>query len=145
PYQYVAIRHEITKLKEYEERMRKIAYYDPLTSLANRNMINEWLEMRQENQRERIAVLVMDIDRFKSINDNFSHDTGDLILKKVAKRLSNIVSGNDLLIREGADKFIGFLSHIETQDDVLNMVNMIKKQMSVPFHVDNHRIILTIS
>lgn len=145
PYQYVAIRHEITKLKEYEERIRKIAYYDPLTSLANRNMINEWLEKRQKNGQERIAALVIDIDRFKSINDNFSHDTGDVILKKVASRLSGTVSQNDLLIREGADKFIVFLSNIETQDDVMHMVNTIKKQMSVPFHVNQHRIILTIS
>src|SRR5699024_10242276 len=111
----------------------------------NRNMINEWLEKRQKNGQERIAALVIDIDRFKSINDNFSHDTGDVILKKVASRLSGTVSQNDLLIREGADKFIVFLSNIETQDDVMHMVNTIKKQMSVPFHVNQHRIILTIS
>ncbi|HLR43544.1 MAG TPA: EAL domain-containing protein [Pseudogracilibacillus sp.] len=145
PYQYVAIRHEITKLKEYEERIRKIAYYDPLTSLANRNMINEWLEKRQNNMQERIAALVIDIDRFKSINDNFSHDTGDLILKQIASRLSGTVSHDNLLIREGADKFILFLANIDTQDDVMYMVNTIKEQMSVPFHVNQHRIILTIS
>ena len=145
PYQYIAIRHEITKLKEYEERIRKIAYYDPLTSLANRNMISEWLESKRKQEQEQIAALVIDIDRFKSINDNFSHDIGDVILKQVAKRLSSIVVNDDLLIREGADKFIVFLSDVQTQDDVLQMVNTIKKQLGVPFHVNHHRIILTIS
>src|SRR5699024_2833728 len=82
PYQYIAIRYEITKLKEYEERIRKIAYYDPLTRLANRNMISEWLESKRKQEQEQIAALVIDIDRFKSINDNFSHDIGDVILKQ---------------------------------------------------------------
>ncbi len=80
PYQYISIRHDITKRIEYEETIKQMAYYDPLTLLPNRNLLNEWLN-EYVNKEGKLAVLFLDIDRFKSINDNYGHRTGDMILK----------------------------------------------------------------
>ena len=146
PYEYIAIRYEITQRKEYEEKLKRVAYYDPLTGLPNRNMLDGWLAMKAECANDAtISVLMIDIDRFKAINDTFSFDTGNLILKNVAKRLENIIGTEDLLIREGADKFIIFLFNVSSKKDILETINLIKQQLSVPFQMKQERVTISVS
>lgn len=146
PYEYIAIRYEITQRKEYEEKLKRVAYYDPLTGLPNRNMLDGWLAMKAECANDAtISVLMIDIDRFKAINDTFSFDTGNLILKNVAKRLENIIGTEDLLIREGADKFIVFLFNVSFKKEILETISLIKQQLSVPFQMKQERVTISVS
>lgn len=146
PYEYIAIRYEITQRKEYEEKLKRVAYYDPLTGLPNRNMLDGWLAMKAECANDAtISVLMIDIDRFKAINDTFSFDTGNLILKNVAKRLENIIGTEDLLIREGADKFIVFLFNVSSKKEILETISLIKQQLSVPFQMKQERVTISVS
>ena len=146
PYEYIAIRYEITQRKEYEEKLKRVAYYDPLTGLPNRNMLDGWLAMKAECANDAtISVLMIDIDRFKAINDTFSFDTGNLILKNVVKRLENIIGSEDLLIREGADKFIIFLFNVSSKKEILETISLIKQQLSVPFQMKQERVTISVS
>ncbi|HIV74033.1 MAG TPA: EAL domain-containing protein [Candidatus Pseudogracilibacillus intestinigallinarum] len=146
PYEYIAIRYEITQRKEYEEKLKRVAYYDPLTGLPNRNMLDGWLAMKAEcANNATISVLMIDVDRFKAINDTFSFDTGNLILKNVAKRLENIIGTEDLLIREGADKFIIFLFNVSSKKEILETISLIKQQLSVPFQMKQERVTISVS
>src|SRR5699024_12691804 len=90
-----------------------------------------------------ISVLMIDIDRFKAINDTFSFDTGNLILKNVAKRLENIIGTEDLLIREGADKFIVFLFNVSFKKEILETISLIKHQLSVTFQMKQERVTIS--
>lgn len=142
PYQYIAIRHDITKRKNYEETIKKMAYYDPLTMLPNRNMLNEWVS---NYQGETITVLFLDIDRFKSVNDNFGHRTGDKILQELAKRLKKTLRKTDFIVRQGGDEFIIFLDGVDNRVDVMSVVNKINEQFNAPFFIHDKVIVTTTS
>jgi diguanylate cyclase (GGDEF)-like protein/PAS domain S-box-containing protein len=144
PYQYISIRHDITKRKEYEETIKQMAYYDPLTLLPNRNLLKEWLKEHTKSENK-LAVLFLDIDRFKSINDNYGHRTGDLILKELAKRLQSCIRQSDFIVRQGGDEFVIFLPNVENKDDILHVVQRIKKRFNVPFTINGKKIIATTS
>lgn len=144
PYQYIAIRHDITKRKEYEERIKQMAFYDPLTSLPNRNLLKEWLQAHLKDA-DYLTVLFLDIDRFKSINDNYGHRTGDLILQELAKRLQTCVRQTDFIVRQGGDEFVIFLTGLNEKEDILKIVKRIKKQFTIPFIVNGHKIRATTS
>lgn len=145
PYKYISIRHDITKRKEYEEMIKKMAFYDPLTLLPNRNALNEWINDHPLHVGDTITVIFMDIDRFKSINDNFGHRTGDMVLKEVAKRLQNCLQKNDLIVRQGGDEFIVFIKHLSDQKDIMTVVNKIKNQFTLPFFINGKKITTTTS
>lgn len=145
PYKYIAIRHDITKRKEYEEMIKKMAFYDPLTLLPNRNALNEWIKENPFEFGDSITVIFMDLDRFKAINDNFGHRTGDLVLKEVAKRLQDCFRKTDLIVRQGGDEYIVFLKNVSDQKDIMTVVNKIKNQFSIPFFINGKKITTTTS
>lgn len=145
PYKYIAIRHDITKRKEYEEMIKKMAFYDPLTLLPNRNALNEWIKENPFEFGDSITVIFMDLDRFKAINDNFGHRTGDLVLKEVAKRLQDCFRKTDLIVRQGGDEYIVFLKNVSDQEDIMTVVNKIKNQFSIPFFINGKKITTTTS
>src|SRR5690625_1239338 len=119
PYKYISIRHDITKRKEQEETIKHMAFYDPLTTLPNRNALSEWINNGSVKAGDSITVLFLDIDRFKAINDNFGHRTGDIVLKEVAKRLQNCLHPSDFIVRQGGDEFIVFFKHLIDQQDIM--------------------------
>ncbi len=143
PYQYISIRHDITKLKEYEETIKQMAFHDPLTLLPNRNSLNEWLDCRLIEKG--MCVLFVDIDRFKSINDSFGHKTGDMLLKEVAKRLKSCICSTDFIVRQGGDEFIIFLNESVDRNDVMAVVNDILEQFTFPFIINAEQIMTTVS
>lgn len=145
PYKYISIRHDITKRKEHEETIEKMAFYDPLTLLPNRNLLSEWINEHAMKVGDTVTVLFMDIDRFKAINDNFGHRTGDFVLKEVAKRLQNCLRKSDFTVRQGGDEFIVFLRHLSDQQDIMAVVNKIKEQFALPFFVNGKKITTTTS
>lgn len=146
PYQYVSIRNDITKLKEQEAMIKNLAFKDYLTNLPNRTWLNEWLKKQKNETIENLTVLFLDVDHFKSINDTFGHNIGDMIIKDVAERLRNSINPNDFIIRQGGDEFIIFLNDINSnKDKVLEVIQKIKKQFQLPFYNKGEQLFLSIS
>lgn len=104
----IVIMSDITDRKAIEERIHKLAYFDPLTGLPNRSQLHERLEtmLQQTNhQQQAVALLFIDLDRFKPINDSMGHPAGDQVLKEVAERLRHCIKKQDLVCRIGGDEF----------------------------------------
>ena len=104
----VCVSEDITALKQEQERMERLAFYDPLTGLANRRLFKDRLDIAlKQAQRERytLALLYLDLDRFKAVNDDYGHEVGDELLKEVALRLQQTLRESDVIARIGGDEF----------------------------------------
>ena len=110
----------------HDDAIHKISYmahHDPLTQLANRRLLKEYLEKlmsRYVREKSYGALLYIDLDEFKVINDNNGHDAGDATLIEVAKRLNSFVRNEDIVSRIGGDEFVVVLSHIDTDEQLAN-------------------------
>ena len=139
PFRYVALLSDVTEKKASEERIWRQANFDGLTGLANRRMFYELLrkEMKKADRAKLpMAILFVDLDRFKEVNDTMGHDKGDLLLKQVAERLTASMRGTDVVARLGGDEFIALLGELRNPADVTRTAREILKQMSTPFDLD---------
>jgi diguanylate cyclase (GGDEF)-like protein/PAS domain S-box-containing protein len=135
---HAAVR-DITARKESEDRMRHISQHDALTGMPNRALLYEFGERMLSSARRgrrRCAFLFIDLDRFKPINDTYGHDTGDAVLKEVARRLAAAVRGEDLVGRLGGDEFLAVLSHIRSEEDAARVARHALRALGRPYHVD---------
>ncbi|MFD2618423.1 MULTISPECIES: sensor domain-containing protein [Terrilactibacillus] len=135
PYQYIAIRHDITSLKVYEKNIEVMAFYDPLTTLPNRNMLKKWVGNLKNVKTKNMAVLFLDIDRFKSINDKYGHNIGDSLLEKFANRIKKCLREDDLIVRQGGDEFIIILDNVMVKENVIVVIEKLIDNISAPFLV----------
>ena len=142
---YVGVFTDISALKETEAKLEHLAHHDPLTELPNRLVLTDRLEHaveRAAEQGNRVAVLFLDLDRFKTVNDTFGHPLGDRLLEEVALRLRGTVPHRDTVGRLGGDEFMviveGF-SRTETLDDIADKVLQTLQQ---PFHIQGHELVL---
>ena len=136
PFRYVALLSDITQKKASEELMWRQANFDALTGLPNRRMFHEHLrlEMKKTDRSQLpMALVFVDLDYFKEINDTLGHDKGDLLLKEVATRLSGSVRSTDTVARLGGDEFTVILSELHNAGDVVRTAQEILKKMSTPF------------
>lgn len=134
---------DITKQRDQQEKIRRLAYFDPLTGLINRARFRETLEERLAEQPETGALLYFDLDNFKDINDTFGHPYGDKILQLAAQRLQAAISKGNIVARIGGDEFTLLLDMDETS--VLAELKVIQKAFLAPFYLENHRHYLTFS
>ncbi len=126
---------DITKQKKAEEQIRHMAYYDALTSLPNRQMLTDYLSERiimSNISNHRIAVVFIDLDRFKLINDTLGHNFGDKLLQETAQRLRNCVGQNDIVSRYGGDEFVIIIDNTD-ENTVSQISNRILSQFVYPF------------
>lgn len=126
PFRYVALLSDITEKKASEELIWRQANFDALTGLPNRRMFHEHLrlEMKKTDRSHLpMALIFVDLDYFKEINDTLGHDKGDLLLKEVAARLSNAVRGTDTVARLGGDEFTVIVSELRNAGDVVCVVD----------------------
>ena len=148
---FVAMFSDITESKQSESRIRHLAYYDELTNLPNRSLLKERLnhEIAVAKRRGLIgALLFIDLDQFKTINDSLGHPSGDLILQEVAKRLQSQVRGEDTVARLGGDEFVlllpGIASDITKAAHAVQIVgDKVKQKISQAYVLDSHEYFIT--
>jgi diguanylate cyclase (GGDEF)-like protein/PAS domain S-box-containing protein len=129
---------DITERKAAEEQIKQLAYYDPLTQLPNRRLLNERLQHGIDfGQREhkQLAVLMLDLDRFKAVNDQLGHKAGDELLQKVAIRIKAQLRKVDTVARLGGDEFVVILPDITHYEDVERVAQIIITELSHPFQL----------
>nr|WP_143132968.1 EAL domain-containing protein [Pseudoduganella namucuonensis] len=139
-YRRVALFSDITKKKANEELIWKQANFDALTGLPNRRMFQERLrqEMRKSDRAHLpMALVFIDLDGFKEVNDTLGHDTGDILLKDVARRLLQSVRSTDTVARLGGDEFTVILGELRDPADVLRIAQDILKASATPFQLGN--------
>jgi diguanylate cyclase (GGDEF)-like protein/PAS domain S-box-containing protein len=139
---------DITERKKAEEKMVHMAYHDPLTGLPNRALLTDHLcLMLAAAQRHEIlaAVLFIDLDRFKLINDTMGHSKGDDVLKEVAARLKKRTRESDTLARQGGDEFILFVQDLNRVEDITKVAENIFSALKEPFNVEGNMFSLTVS
>ena len=135
---YMAIFSDITDRKLADEVIWRQANYDHLTNLPNRKLFNELLENQlrlSKRSQALFALLYVDLDMFKQVNDNFGHEYGDLLLEKAAYRLCSAIRESDIVSRIGGDEFTIILTNIREISDVQKIVNNINESMKHPFEL----------
>jgi diguanylate cyclase (GGDEF)-like protein len=139
----VVVLRNITDLKEAERDIQKLAYYDPLTGLPNRFLMHDRLGQslaRAVRTKNLVAVLLLDLDYFKLINESLGHPTGDRLLAAVASRLSDNVRKCDTLARMGGDEFVIILNDVKTEEDIVRITKKILDSLSSPFDVGTREV-----
>ena len=142
------LEEEIGVRRQAESKLNYLAYHDPLTGLANRRCFIERLEesMREAQRSEqRLAVLFIDLDQFKQVNDSLGHGVGDELLVAVAARLSEHVRLIDMLARLGGDEFICLMEGVRSEDDVALLAQEINAAFEAVFALGEHELFLTAS
>ncbi len=136
PLYTVPVIQDITRRKEAELRIRELAYYDSLTRLPNRSLFRDRLDRVLAHTRRRkghFALMFLDLDRFKTINDTLGHAVGDEMLCQVAERLSDCLRENDTVARLGGDEFVIILSEYRTVSNLPRIATKILKSLAQPF------------
>ena len=143
---YVALFSDITSLKRSEEQLERLAHHDPLTELPNRLLFNARLRHALEQSRrnrQQLALLFIDLDRFKHINDSFGHVVGDELLRQVAERLTDCMRGEDTVARIGGDEFIVLLENIGEPSHGVVAAKKILGSFAAPFPLQGRELFIS--
>ncbi|AUV17729.1 EAL domain-containing protein [Aeromonas caviae] len=136
------------RLYQAEARLQHLSYYDPLTDLGNRHLLQERLTLEIETARVNhhvLALLFIDLDGFKLINDNLGHSAGDLLLKLSADRIRHCLRPGDIAIRLGADEFLVLLPAIRDTQDLLGLIEGLQRRLHDPADIGQERVRLSAS
>jgi diguanylate cyclase (GGDEF)-like protein/PAS domain S-box-containing protein len=145
---FIVLARDITERKASEQRIINLAHYDSLTKLPNRALLADRMKVainRAARQSTRLAVLFVDLDRFKPINDSLGHEVGDKLLKVVAERMQDAVRSVDTVSRVGGDEFVVLLSEIETSEAAARVAEKLINTLSQPFEIEEHELSVTAS
>jgi len=145
---YEGIAEDVTERKKAEETITHMAYHDTLTGLPNRMLFNDRLSVeiaRTSRHQKRLAVMMLDLDRFKDVNDTFGHDVGDMLLKAVAEGLTKLLRKSDTVARLGGDEFILILTELNQVEDTSVIARNIIDSFKKPFQLNSHTISITTS
>jgi diguanylate cyclase (GGDEF)-like protein/PAS domain S-box-containing protein len=137
---YLAIFRDITEAKKYEERLWKLAHYDNLCGVANRSLMYANLHQaisHAKRDKHLVAFMLFDLDHFKSINDTQGHDAGDQLLVHVSNQLKNSIRDTDTVARLGGDEFTVILGNMHNKEDVLHVVDKIRKALGSSLTLQN--------
>lgn len=135
----IGIAIDISERKEAEARLERLAHYDPLTQLPNRTLFQRRLQEFLQ-QPHPLAVLFLDLDDFKTINDSLGHSAGDRVLQQIAQRLQEQVPAGDLMARMGGDEFTFILTHLNDPKQALNLAQSLLDTFDQPILLDNHEL-----
>jgi len=158
PVQLLGYVQDVTEKRRAEEKVRRLAYYDNLTGLPNRIHFTDHFDQAIERARRtdhKLAILFVDLDRFKRINDNYGHSVGDDLLKEVAVRLSSSIRTSDQVSREtgewiegqvsrlAGDEFLVLLENLAEYHDAAKVAERILASLSAPYRIDGHDLGIT--
>ena len=139
---------EIEERKKIQKQIEYLAYHDHITGLPNRAKFYESVDNAisiSKQTKKKFAVLFLDIDEFKIINDTFGHSLGDLLLTKVADRLVNTLRKSDTVSRIGGDEFNILIENIENGDDISTITEKLLRSLEIPFIVEEKKYLITAS
>ncbi len=133
---YVGTLLDITERKNRENQIHQLAFYDSLTDLPNRRLLTERLKQSisiERRAKKQLAVMMMDLDKFKAVNDTFGHAAGDELLKQAAVRIKSHLRDNDTVARLGGDEFVVILADVHNQKDAKYVAHLLIKNLMQPF------------
>ncbi|MGO4998904.1 EAL domain-containing protein [Oceanisphaera sp. W20_SRM_FM3] len=139
---FAALFTDITHIRENEEQVRKLAYYDALTQLPNRRLLEDRLDhalRHAHRNQQRLAVLFIDLDHFKQVNDSLGHASGDELLLEVSKRMATHLREDDTLARFGGDEFIVLLPDVADADAITAVARRLLDAVGQPVSLSNQR------
>lgn len=145
---YVGIFSDISEIKKNEARIQFLAYHDPLTGLPNRLLAQDHMQLamsRANRDDTRAALLFLDLDNFKTINDSLGHAIGDTLLKMAAARLREFLRDTDTLSRQGGDEFLIVLSDLNDSDAIAAVAEKVLDYMAAPFSIEGYELSTSLS
>jgi diguanylate cyclase (GGDEF)-like protein/PAS domain S-box-containing protein len=144
----VMVFHDVSSARAMSQKMAYLAQHDSLTDLPNRTLLNDRLTQAMamaQRQRHKLALLFLDMDRFKHINDSLGHEIGDRLLQSVAQRLLECVRSSDTVSRQGGDEFVVLLTEVTHARDAGISAEKILVALSAPHRIDEHSLHVTVS
>lgn len=145
---YTVVIQDISERMVFERELSKLAYYDPLTELPNRRLFLERFDETiayAESRQQTAALMLLDLDRFKEINDTFGHAVGDKLLQLVTQRLVQHVRTDDTVARLGGDEFTVVLADIGESEDAAKVAEAIVRDLSRAFHIEGREVFISAS
>ncbi|MFP4551252.1 MAG: diguanylate cyclase domain-containing protein [Spirochaetales bacterium] len=145
---HVYVARDVTSIRRTERKLRQLALYDSLTGLPNRVLFFDRLHQvvaRAKRTGESVAILYIDLDKFKSVNDDFGHEAGDTVLREAAERMIGCTRATDTIARVGGDEFIGICENTFSEEDVNHVAGKIVEVLLHPFQVDEYTIRIGVS
>jgi diguanylate cyclase (GGDEF)-like protein/PAS domain S-box-containing protein len=145
---YVSVFSDISSLVQSREQLAHQAYHDPLTDLPNRLLFQDRLShalARAERDGSQVAVLFLDLDRFKHVNDSLGHPAGDELIRAVARRLSETIRKEDTVARTGGDEFVMLLEELRDVQDAAHLADKLLRVLAEPHHIQGHELYITSS
>lgn len=129
--------------KQMIANLQRLALYDQLTQLPNRKLFHDRMELalaRAQREQGQLALLYLDMDKFKEVNDTFGHSAGDLLLEKIARRLEQCVRACDTVARFGGDEFVVILENIDLPEHARLVTEKIRNAFNLPFDLEGQKI-----
>jgi diguanylate cyclase (GGDEF)-like protein len=143
-----SLQQELIELAQKEAQARQLAYHDGLTGLPNRSLLQDRFHQaisQAQRHRKPLALLLLDLDEFKRVNDKLGHASGDKLLKALAQRLSAGIRGADTACRYGGDEFVVMLSEIDNSDTAVTLAVELGTRLGQPYIIDGYQIHMTVS
>jgi diguanylate cyclase (GGDEF)-like protein/PAS domain S-box-containing protein len=140
--------HDIIERKRAVEQIQRMAHFDILTDLPNRGLLNDRLRQAlaiAKRDKTHMALMFIDLDKFKPVNDTLGHNIGDMLLKEVAMRMQNCLRESDTVARMGGDEFVVLLPYIQSDLDPMAVAHKILQTLNQPFELDGHAIHISAS
>ncbi len=145
---YIGVFTDISHIKQAQDKINFLAHHDALTKLPNRVLFHERFShalLHAKRERGGLALLFIDLDRFKAVNDTLGHPVGDQVLLEVSRRMIRTIRASDTLARLGGDEFVLLLEEKAAAPDVLTVVNKLMKLFSQPMQIEAHELVITAS
>jgi diguanylate cyclase (GGDEF)-like protein/PAS domain S-box-containing protein len=145
---FIGVQNDITQRKYFEDQIEHQVHHDVLTGLPNRVLMQDRLQqaiVHAQRDSGILGVFILDLDRFKTVNDKFGHDAGDELVRQVAKRLTTIFHAGDTVSRQGGDEFIIVLDRPATEQEAIDTGKLVIDSMTAPFQIASQDITVTCS